>query len=226
MRDLLVAVPSRGRPDNLARLMDAMADTCRGDTHLVVGLDTDDPERWAYPEGPEYEVRPGLRQVVGWLNALIVPRVDDYRFVGHLGDDNVPRTIGWDVRIMEALRRTPFAFGNDLYPLRTPGSLATHVFTRVEVVTALGYFGPPVLRHMYVDNAWQAWGEATGMTFLPDVVIEHLHYTVGKAPVDESYTASSAHMATDAARWSVYVRDPAGLVGDIARIRQATEVSV
>ena len=96
--------------------------------------------------------------------------------------------------MMEALGKTPFAFGNDLYP-RTPGELPCHIFTRSEVVKALGYLGAPCLRHMWVDVAWKQWGKACGITYLHDVIIEHLHFTNGKSQPDASYAASSALMA-------------------------------
>jgi hypothetical protein len=156
VKDLLLVVPSRGRPQNIARLLEAMDETCRGDTTLVLGLDDDDPELPAYGEllkargvlGKDTEIRGGLHQVVAWVNQLAVPRAPEYRFTGHIGDDNVPRTAGWDTAIMEALGETPFAFGNDLYP-REPGTLCCHVFMRSEVIAKLGYFAPRSIRHMY-----------------------------------------------------------------------------
>ena len=218
MKDLLVVVPSRGRPGNIAGLLDAMEATCEGDTTLVVGLDDDDPTWEDYPLGPIYEVRGGLRQVVAWINELALPEVDNYRWIGHFGDDNLPRTPGWDLRIMEALERTPFAFGNDLYP-RAPGSLSCHVFTRSDVIKTLGYFGPPRIRHMYVDVAWMAWGIRTGIAYLDDVVIEHMHFTVGKSAHDEVYAASQALIgAADLAAWHSYSRDPDGLNADIVKL--------
>lgn len=217
---LLVVVPSRGRPHSIARLWQAMSETCTGDTTLLVGLDEDDPVREAYPAGPEYVVRSGLRQVVAWINYLTAPRyLDGYDYVGTIGDDNVPRTPGWDVAIMDALTRQPFAFGNDLYPFRPPGVLATHVFTRAEVIGALGYFGPPALRHSFVDDVWTTWGTAAGITFLPEVVIEHLHFTTG-APHDDTYARSQAVMATDQAVYAAYCQD--GLYADITRIIAVT----
>ena len=43
---------------------------------------------------------------------------------------------------------------------------------------------------MYVDLAWMTWGHVAGITFLPDVKIEHMHFMEGKAPFDESYQRS------------------------------------
>ena len=218
MKDLLLVVPSRGRPANLGRLWDAMQKTCRGDTTLLVGIDNDDPTWWVYPDGPEYVVENGLHQVVAWINHLAVPRTGEYRFIGTIGDDNVPLTDGWDVAMMTALEKTPFAFGNDLYPFRPPGALCCHVFCRSEVIDALGYFGPPVLRHAYVDDAWMAWGTACGITFREDVIIEHLHYTSG-APNDDTYARSLALMTADQAAFVTYCRD--GLAADITTITAA-----
>jgi hypothetical protein len=227
VKDLLLAVPSRGRPQNIARLLEAMDETCRGDTTLVLGLDDDDPELAAYlaimaAAGLEdyVRVRSGLRQVVAWVNELAVPLAPGYRFTGHIGDDNVPRTDGWDVSVMEALETRPFAFGNDLYP-RAPGTLCCHVFCRSDVIARLGYLGPPSIRHMYVDVAWMAWGTACGIAYLPDVVIEHLHYTTGKSPLDESYARSTALITGgDLDAWHAYSGNegPGGLNADIARL--------
>ena len=207
MKDLLLVVPSRGRPANIERLWTKMGQTCQGETDLVVGLDKDDPANYALDPvtGPGWMVRDNLRFVVPWINELAMKYVDRYRYIGHIGDDNVPHTLGWDVRIMEALEKTPFAFGNDLYP-REPGSLSCHVFTRSEVIKRLGYFGPPQIRHMYVDVAWYAWGVATGISYLHDVIIEHLHYTAGKAPADASYHASTNLIPEDLNNWHAYSR--------------------
>jgi hypothetical protein len=205
MKDLLLAVPSRGRPQNIARLRDAMRETCTGDTHLRVGIDQNDPALEQYPDHVIYVVRDNLRKVTAWVNELTVLRAGDYRALGTVGDDNVFRTPGWDTQIMEALEKTPFAFGNDQYPSRQPGTLCCHVFMRSEVVQTLGYFGPPSIAHMYVDVAWMAWGTACGITYLHDVLIPHLHYTVG-APHDETYANSYAGTGADLQAWHAYCR--------------------
>lgn len=217
MSDLLLAVPSRGRPGNIARLRDAMRETCRGSTFLLVGLDDDDPRFDEYPGRVTYVIRPDLHKVTAWCNELITPLIDDYKYVGHFGDDNVPRTPGWDVQIMQALEKTPFAFANDQYPGRTPGTLCCHVFMRSEVVKTLGYFGPPSISHMYVDVAWYAWGTACGITYLHDVLIPHLHYTSGQSGHDQTYAVSFAGTSNDLDAWHAYSRGGA-LNDDIRKL--------
>lgn len=218
MKDLLVVLPSRGRPHNMARLWKAMQDTCEGDTTIRVGLDEDDETRDAYPQGPQYEVRAGMQGLVTeWINALAVPRVDDYHYIGHFGDDCVPRTPGWDVQIMKALEDTPFAFGDDMeYDQRPEGSLCTHVFMRSEIIRKLGYFGPPSIKHMYVDLAWMTWGHVAGITYLPEVQIEHMHFLEGKAPFDESYQRSRQGISQGLTALNRYVENK--LERDIRRL--------
>lgn len=213
MRDLLMVIPSRGRPHNIARLIDAMDATCNGQTDLVVGLDADDPTREDYPgrgssepRGILYVVKPDLHKVTAWCNELAVAYADEYKYIGHFGDDSLPQTQGWDVQVVQALERTPFAFGNDQYPYRQPGLMACHVFMRSDVVKTLGYFGPPSIAHMYVDVAWTAWGQACGITFLPDVNLEHLHHSSGRAPLDATYQASAGGTGADREAWHAYCR--------------------
>lgn len=217
MKDLLLAVPSRGRPGNIARLRDAMAETCQGDTTLIVGLDTDDPARDSYPKDVGRVIHPDLHKVTAWVNELTVPRAGAYRYLGHVGDDNLPQTPGWDTQLMAALEETPFAFGNDQYPTREPGTLCCHVFMRSEVVKTLGYFGPPSIAHMYVDVAWYAWGTACGITYLHDVLIPHLHYTSGRAAHDQTYAVSFAGTSADLDAWHGYSRS-GGLNADIGKL--------
>ncbi len=220
MGELAVIVPSRGRPHNIARLIEAMNRTCRADTTLIVGVDEDDPHLSEYEafRECEVEVRAGLKgRLVEWLNVLAVPRTRDYAAIGHIGDDNVPRTVGWDARILESLKTHLFCFGDDLDPGRLPGSLTIHAFMRSSVIERLGYMGPPSLRHMYVDPVWYAWGTATSIEFLPDVVLEHMHYTVGgKAPVDESYKASTGLIPRDCQAYNDYCHTR--LNADIAKL--------
>jgi hypothetical protein len=212
---MALLVPSRGRPGSIRRLMEAMHATCTADTTLIVGLDDDDPRVLEYPSGPVYEVCSGLRQVGPWVNELARFRGRGYDVLGHIGDDNLPQTPGWDATVMRALEATPFAFGNDRYP-REPGSLPCHIFMRSQVVDALGYMAPPQIRHV-VDLAWREWGKACGITYLPEVIIEHLHWTVGKSELDDVYAAINDLTPGDNEAFQGYCAN--GLTDDIVRIK-------
>jgi hypothetical protein len=220
--DLIVVIPSRGRPQKVAGLIQACRETCRGDTHLYFGLDKDDPALQEYLDifqGTGYVVEDGLRRVVPWMNHLSAMIVDDYRFIGHFGDDQMPRTVGWDVRVCESLERNLFCFADDLYPGRPTGTLCCHVFMRSEVVKTLGYMGPPCMQHMYVDPTWMAWGQATSIEFLADVELEHMHYSCGKADADQSYYESTALIQQDLTAFNEYCYDQNGLNADIEKLK-------
>lgn len=198
-----------------------MDQTCRADTRLIVGLDLDDPST------PEYLAldRPGVQFVcdsqvtlVEWINRLAIPAAKEHRYIGHIGDDNVPRSVGWDARIIESLKRqrTGFCFADDLDPGRQPGSLSIHIFMTANIIQKLGYMGPPSIQHMYVDPVWYAWGQATSIEFLGDVVLEHMHYSLGKSPRDETYNLSTARIPEDCTRYNDYCED--GLNADIRKL--------
>lgn len=191
MSDLLIITPTRGRPRNARALLDAWGPTATEGPRLLLAVDDDDPELAGYRE---LELPACAELVVGprgrlgpTLNRLAVERAPRHFAIGFMGDDHRPRTEGWDIALLAALREmgSGLAYGNDL--IQGP-NLPTAVVMTSDIVRALGYFSPPSLTHMYVDNAWLALGEALGrIRYLSDVVIEHLHPAGGTAPWDERY---------------------------------------
>ncbi len=191
MSDLLMIVPSRERAQNVADLIAAMAETRTMSARLLVAVDNDDSELDAYrlcvpSEGAELVVGP--RERLGpTLNRLAVQHAPDYFAIGFMGDDHRPRTKGWDERMVAALREmgSGIVYGNDLFQ---GANLPTAVVMTSDIVRALGWFCPPGLVHMYLDNSWKMLGEALGrLAYLPDVVIEHLHPIAGTAEWDDGY---------------------------------------
>jgi hypothetical protein len=190
MTDLTVLVPTRGRVANAIRLAEAMTALNRADTQLVLGVDADDEDLDAYRKAaPVTVVEPAGPGMVGALNQLVARHAADSTCLAFLGDDHVPRTEGWDARLVDAIATMGggVAYGNDLvHGINLPTAVALDA----RLVQALGYMAPPTLRHLYVDNVWKDWGYGLGrLAYLNDVVIEHLHPIVGKAENDERYQA-------------------------------------
>ena len=112
LSDLLVIVPSRGRPNNIARLLDAVHATAKAQTHVHVAVDDDDPEleRYRYVmgqaagEGDKLTVGP-RKGLTGWTNEIAVPAAEEYPYLASLGDDMVPRTPGWDEALIRGIER-------------------------------------------------------------------------------------------------------------------------
>lgn len=206
MTDLVVVVPSRGRPDSARALWQTFGDTCTADTQLVFALDDDDPTRIDYPDSPTAWTGPNQSMVEALNGAATAYAAGIFGMappyaIGFMGDDHRPRTRGWDRRYLDALHNlgTGIVYGDDQLQHQ---NLPTQCAMTADIVRTLGFMSPPSLTHMYVDNFWLALGTAAGcVRYLPDVVVEHLHPVAGKARWDDGY-----RRVNDAA---VYARDEA-----------------
>ncbi len=206
MRDLLVIVPSRGRPAQVAALRRAIRRTAAARTDLLVAFDDDDPcagdyerlragargdRRFLWSHGP----RKGLAE---WTNRLAAAHGLRYRALCSMGDDHRPRTPGWDTRLLSALDDmggSGIAYGDDLLQGER---LPTAWVVSSNIVAALGWMCQPSLRHYCVDNAWKDLGDRAGcLRYVPDVVIEHLHYLRTGAAPDGTYRAAEARASAD-----------------------------
>lgn len=210
---MAVVVPTRGRPQNAARLAAAFRDTDALNAVPVFVADRDDPELPVYQalldEGriPRLMIpdHPGLGMCYA-LNFAATRYADLYEAVGFMGDDHLPRTAGWDGIILDALDSLEprIVYGNDL--LQGP-ALPTAVFMQSRMIQAMQTMAPPDMRHLYLDNFWKELGEALGgLVYLPDVIIEHLHPVNGKAEWDERYRVVNAPEMDQADRqaWLAY----------------------
>lgn len=200
MGDLTVIVPSRGRPHTVAELAEAFRDTCTGRTWLLFAVDEDDPEYLAYRDVVDGAICAGRRvqlvaqpsgTMVSALNhaarlLLAAPGPTQPDAIGFMGDDHRPRTQGWDHAYLAALTTLPgIVYGNDLLQ---GANLPTQCAISATAVRALGHMAPEALTHLYVDNYWLGLGQTAGcITYLPDVVVEHLHPVAGKAKWDAGH---------------------------------------
>lgn len=224
MSDLLMIVPSRARPHNIAELHVAWSETTNRAAGLLVAVDDDDPALPEYQRvcsltGVELVVGPRLR-LTGTLNKLALERAPRHRAVAFMGDDHRPRTIGWDSNIVQALDHlgTGIVYGNDLLQGE---KMATAVAMTSDIVTALGYMAPPTMVHLCLDLVWVDWGRAIDrLTYLPDTIIEHMHPAAGKAANDAGYDeANSLHQtAADHAAYHVYRNGPA-FAADVEKLK-------
>lgn len=221
--ELTVLVPTRGRPHNAARLLQAWSQTTRADAGLVFGVDDDDPSISDYRRViPDAQIFVGPRMgLCATTNVMALAAAQaGFPYLGSIGDDHLPRTVGWDAMVIEALRAVPLSivYGDDL--MQGEG-LATAAFMDSAIVLALGYMAPPTMHHLYIDNSWMELGRALGtLRYLPGVVIEHLHPAAGKAEDDETYRAgtSDAIWDHDEAAFNEW-KDGGGLVDAVTQVR-------
>jgi hypothetical protein len=229
--ELLMIVPTRGRPLNATELTDAWLQTSTGHCDLCFVVDEDDPTLDQYlarlpskSQGVHTCImKTGGTGMVAALNDAATHFTVDYPYLGFLGDDHRPRTNGWDRRFCDVLagRNVALVYGNDLLQRE---AMPTEVALTSTIVATLGYMAPPQFRHLCVDLVWKDWGDRLGaITYLPDVVIEHMHPANGKAAMDEGYArVNSPEMtSTDAATYYDY-RDNGGLDADVDKLIAAS----
>ena len=225
---LAVIVPTRGRPQNAARLAAAFRETDTLNALPVFAADQDDPELPAYrkllDDGaiPRLMVAPpGMHGMCAVLNWAARTYAGLYEAVGFMGDDHLPRTAGWEDKVLDALDslQPRIVYGNDL--LQGP-NLPTAVFMQSRMIQAMQLMAPPAMIHLYLDDFWKHLGEVLdGLVYLPDVIIEHLHPVNGKAAWDERYAAvnSAGRDQADRRAWLEY-RDDGRFAYLVRRIRE------
>lgn len=192
--DLIVIIPTRGRPDNAVALEQAFVDTNTTAKRVYV-VDFSDETRSEYSlklplesvimihnetKGMAYPLNYAAREFLG--------EFDNFAF---MGDDHRPRTANWDQLFVEQLYSgSDIVYGNDLFQ---GAALPTAVAMSSQIVKELGGMVPDTQRHLYLDNFWLKLGQDLGkIKYMPEVIIEHCHAFNGKAPMDENYARVNA----------------------------------
>jgi hypothetical protein len=205
MAELVVVIPTRGRPHTVAALCEAFAATCTADVEMVFAVNADDPTL------PDY--RAALRAATGGpRGASTPPHVDAVRAttmigalndaaahaartgpaaVGFMNDDHLPRTPGWDGVFLDVLADRPgMVYGDDLV---MGEQIPTQWAMSTAVLRALPHMVPPGLWHLYADDYIRRLFLAAGAaTYRGDVVMEHMTPLVGKRAEDDGYLRVNA----------------------------------
>lgn len=224
MTEMALIVPSRGRPQNIVRLYEALYKT-ESDVELVVGVDRDDPEIDGYYDvvsnrNISMVVSPERRRFGPTLNSIAKRYADDYEYLAWMGDDHLPITIGWDKKYRDELAQMDagIVYGNDLVQgINIPTQMG---FTS-NIVKALGYAVPDGFIHLYIDNYFLELGRAIGgVCYLPDVIVQHLHPSAGGAQEDQTYREANSpeNWSNDQRRFHEYMIEE--LTTDAEKIRE------
>lgn len=202
---LAVIIPTRERPHVVGDLLGSFGETVAiSTTRLILAIDQDDPTMEDYREavadaGPWAESITRIEPVQGGtmvraLNecALRIVSSTMVEAVGFLGDDHRPRTHGWDAAYLTALRQmgAGIVYGDDLLQ---HAFVPTQCAMSASIIRRLGWMAHGDLRHMYVDTLWRDMAAPVGkLQYLPDVIVEHMHYWNNKAKMDAGYERVNA----------------------------------
>jgi hypothetical protein len=223
MTEMALIVPSRGRPDNIVRLYEALIKT-NADVELVVGTDQDDPKIQQYYDvianrNISMVVSPERSRFGPTLNSIAKRYADEYEYLAWCGDDHLPITKEWDKRYREELSKmkSGIVYGNDLVQgVNIPTQMA---FTS-NIVKALGYAVPEGFIHLFIDNFFLELGKRLdGAIYLEDVIVQHLHYSVGNSQQDQTYKEANSpeNWSNDQKRFHQYMTEE--IDKDVEKIR-------
>lgn len=192
--ELAVIVPTRGRPGNVRKVLEAWNFTNAWDVaDLVLVVDADDPEIDGYRALRRENLPVNVIEMPVWqpmvhkLNAAALALADDYFALGFAGDDHLPRTINWAQTYLSYLHSlgTGMVHSDDGYQ---GARLSTEWAVTSDVVLKLGRMVPAPVEHMYCDNSMKdLFNQVDAVKYLPQVRIEHMHPIAGKAETDAQY---------------------------------------
>ena len=235
--DLAVLVPSRGRPENLARLITEVHRTAKGRTHVLAGVDQDDPRLKEYIKLRKTLLAPGdeihtsdrtfhyddgkgmaRMNLVQWTNHLAHLSAGRYRYYASLGDDMVPRTPGWDMKLMGAIEED-FGGTGIAYPWDgIRDDIPEAWLISADLAGALGWAMQPSLKHFYNDNVWADIGHGAGcIRQLRGVVVDHVNVGTGRAVVDQTALDNGTKIAGDKEAYEAWCRS--GRAADIQKVK-------
>lgn len=182
----MLIIPSRSRPHHLRRLIDACLNT-GALTPAWVRLDEDDE---SLPQYAELQIPKNWEIVVGQRVPLSevyneayqeIPETEHWVFIA---DDVVPVTPGWDRLLIEVA-------GDDGMAIPSGGETTggcPHFVLGGGLVRSVGWLALPGLDRLYIDTVWSDIAEQRGvLRRVTDVVLEHRHFSNGKALMDKTY---------------------------------------
>jgi hypothetical protein len=203
MKNLLI-VPTRSRPHNAQEFYEHFIKYTSDRTTLCFAIDSDDKK--SYPDRYKNVIWETNKRLGanGTLNLVAKKYCNEYDYITFMGDDHRIKTENWDRILMRHAKENTVSYGNDLVHGK---NLCTSVMLDSNIIRTLGYMAPPKLKHLYLDNFWMELGRRLGtLQYYPDVIIEHMHFSVGKSEEDDLYTEVNGKEINehDKLEWEMY----------------------
>lgn len=216
----LVVIPTRKRGVLVRRNILISIENSRNSKFLL-SVDDDDDSDYSWAQANEIDILRGRNSNMNQaLNRAANMNANSFDFITFMGDDHVARTREWDLKLIDSIKGMSFgiAYGDDLI---AGGNLPTAALISSAFIRTLGYMAPPILRHMYIDDFWLTIGSKTGsLRFNSDVVIEHMHHSVGKANLDSTYKSTNRHVVNLRDKASFLLYKLTGLSSDLRKLRR------
>lgn len=193
---ILMICCSKNRPDRIQEMIKSYQQTKKSEeTSMVYCLDSDEKRMEEYIKVLDGSVviieHPNYQTPV--FNLVSKQMFPDFDYYGLINDDHIFRTEGWDVELVKTIKEKGDGFGlahaNALW--YDSDILCKHpsaFIISANIIKALEYAIYPELRHFKLDAYFRDLVDPLGLQFYrEDIVIEHMHFHVGKAENDENY---------------------------------------
>ena len=208
---------TKARPHNITRLIKSAKETVSRIDNFEFLFVVDKGDKTSVPT-TEYRIVEQENRIFSDMPNAAIPFIkSDYVFL--VGDDCVFQTKNWDLAFEKTFKQYPdgicLLHPNDLvYP---DGRIPTHIGVTKTWINVLGYLSPPHF-HVEYSDVWvgEIARRVNRCVFLKDVVVEHMHWYHGKAPMDETYSARRPFVGQSAKFWaeSQHLRDQ-----DVAKLQ-------
>jgi len=201
--EILTIVPTKNR--NLQEFCDSFFANTKY-SKLVFAVDENNYHLKNDLPNIHYEIVPNKNKIgaVYPLNYVARKYYKSYTHLVFMADDNRIRTKHWDSYLYNKIKdiRYGIAYPNDLLQGE---NLPTVVMLDSLIVKILGYMVPDIILHQYCDNFWKELGEKLQtLHYLPNVIIEHLHWINNKSNIDSVYKDSLAIEGVSTDRYNEY----------------------
>lgn len=185
---ILVIIPSLRRPKSAPACIESFTTNSNGMADYFV---------------VERQAEFGMQRT---LNSVSMELVSQYEVVAIINDDVRMRTKDWDKIVLSHLTGwTGLVYGRDGIQNEL---LCTQPFMSAAAVVQVGFLGPPHGFLCLNDNFWwEIFGAIGRRKYVPEIFTEHLHTTVGKSPMDETYRVGLDALGGDMGRWGQYVAE-------------------
>ena len=208
MNSNLAMIPTRNRPNNAVRAFEQLKKVSSESDFLII-INEDQSDIYPEIEGVMREVVPSHYWDIAKDNHIVHKYWDSYSTITAIDDDCMVTTQGWDALLAAPIKKRGYgiSYGNDTIQGE---NLPTKVMISSNIVKALGFFAPPVLKHLYADNFWKELGvNLNALDYFPEVMMEHWHHLNNKAEHDQNYKEiyASGEMELAKLAFDTYMRE-------------------
>ena len=175
---------TRGRPEAYKRMCQSALDLADGEIEFVSYHDDDDTTEYDYIGSHKEIVGPRIMLSQTWNECQ---KAASGPFYMYLCDDFVFKTRGWDTQIKKEFNKFKdkivLVYCDDGIQGKRMGTVGVLHKNWVDVV---GYLFPPYFSGNYPDKWVTDVARRVGRKVYTPVLVEHMHYRVGKGEIDKT----------------------------------------